>query len=400
VAVAAGRPRLRAVRIDRPPVIDGRLDDGAWAAVPATEAFTQKFPAEGRAPTEKTRLRIAYDDGALYVSFDCEQRLAPIVGRLTRRDRQVESDLVEVVLDPRRDGKSAFMFTVNAAGVLSDWIRFDDTESSADWDENWEAAAALTGAGWSAELRIPLRILRFASLPLQEWGFQARRYVSERQETDEWTFIPRSAAGEVSRYGRLENLERLPPGRGVELNPFVWGRARRRDLEEGRLASGTDFDAAAGLDVKWHPTQELTVDAAALPDFAQVEADQVVLNLSNIETNYPEKRRFFLEGIDYSELSSFTPAAPGERPTIHLADLRPGAPAPASNPDTQEAGLNANLVLRWEFRPGSLMYLVYTRAQGPGTAVPPGQAGRLDLRSVRRGAAADVVLLKLSYWWG
>ena len=295
---APARPHLQAWRLDHPPVLDGRLDDAAWASAPVSDTFTEKFPREGQRPLERTSLRIAYDAEALYVAIDCEQRLAPVAVRLTRRDRMVESDWVSVAIDTRRDGKSGFDFNVNAAGVLTDSIRFDDTDVSTDWDENWDARTAITPAGWSAEIRIPLRILRFARVPVQSWGFQARRHVSHRQETDEWAFIPRSSAGEVSQYGRLDNLAGLDPGRGIELVPFVWERMRRRDERSGQVASGTDVGAAAGLDLKWHPSQQLTVDAAILPDFAQVEADQVLLNLSNLEIHFPEKRRFFLEGID------------------------------------------------------------------------------------------------------
>jgi hypothetical protein len=300
-AGAAGltpRPHLRAARVDRAPTIDGKLDDAIWTTAPVSNGFTQKYPQRGTTPTESTALRIAYDDRAIYVAVDCVQRTAPVERRLTRRDRMVESDWVEVTLDTRRDGKSAFEFNVNAAGVLTDAIRFDDTEVSLDWDDNWEARTAVTPTGWSAEMRIPLRILRFAALPVQSWGLQARRHVSHRQELDEWAYIPRSAGGEVSHYGYLDDLRGLTPGRGLELVPFVWERLRRRDVQAGQVASGTDVALAAGLDIKWHPSQQLTVDAAILPDFAQVEADQVLLNLSNFETHFPEKRRFFLEGLD------------------------------------------------------------------------------------------------------
>jgi hypothetical protein len=351
-AAGTGRPHVQAKRIERAPVLDGRLDDPVWSTVPVTDAFTQKFPHEGKAPAERTALRVAYDDQAIYVAIACEQRLAPIDGRLTRRDRLVESDWVAVAIDTRRDGKSAFVFNVNAAGVLSDSIRFDDTNVSWDWDENWDARTSVEATGWSAELRIPLRILRFAALPVQSWGFQARRYVSHRQETDEWAFIPRSSAGEVSQYGRLDNLGGLKPGGGVELSPFVWGRYRRRDVVGGQLASGTDFGAAAGLDLKWHPSQELTVDAAILPDFAQVEADQVVLNLTNLETNFPEKRRFFLEGIDtfstselqilYTRRIGRASPAPALREGEHLVDL----PAPATIYGA--AKVTGHLGDRWE----------------------------------------------------
>jgi hypothetical protein len=298
ILVLAAVPHLAAVRTQQTPNVDGRLDDAVWRSVVGSEGFTQKFPDEGRSPSDRTTVRVLYDDDALYIAFDCEQSHAPLVARLTRRDRQIEADFVEIDVDTRRDGTSAFQFRVNAAGVLSDAILFNDTDSSADWDENWEAATARTEHGWSAEFRIPLRILRFSALPVQDWGFQARRYISMRQETDEWAFIPRDTAGEVSHYGRLDDLSALEPGHPLELRPFVLGRVRQRDPVDSMLASGTDFAGSAGLDLKWHVTQNLTLDATFNPDFAQVEADQVLLNLTNYEIEFPEKRPFFLEGID------------------------------------------------------------------------------------------------------
>jgi hypothetical protein len=291
-------PHLVAARTTTPPVLDGRLDDAAWTQAPTTSAFTQKFPAEGSSPSEPTTMRVLYDDDSVYVGFDCVQTHSPVVEHLSRRDRLVEADRVEIDLGTRRDRKSAFQFTVNAGGVLTDAVLFNDTESSSDWDENWDARTARTPEGWSAEFRIPLRILRFSSAQLQSWDLQARRFVSERQEIDEWSFIPREAAGEVSHYGSLDGLRGLRARNPVEARPFVLGRVRRRDAASTQLASGTDLGASAGVDLKWHPTHALTVDASFNPDFAQVEADQLVLNLTKYETYYPEKRPFFLEGID------------------------------------------------------------------------------------------------------
>jgi hypothetical protein len=291
-------PHLPAVRATKPPDIDGDTSDVVWREAAATTAFTQKFPHEGDAPSERTTMRVLYDDDALYVAFDCEQEHAPVVEHLSRRDRLVEADRVEIDIGTRHDGKSAFQFTVNAGGVLTDAILFNDTDSSADWDENWEGRVARTARGWSAELRIPLRILRFSSASVQSWDLEARRYISEKQEIDEWSYIPRDAAGEVSRYGSLDDLRGLRASSPIELKPFVLGRVRRRDAATTQLASGTDASFSAGADVKWHPTQTLTLDGALNPDFAQVEADQQVLNLTTYETYYPEKRPFFLEGID------------------------------------------------------------------------------------------------------
>jgi hypothetical protein len=307
------------VRTSQAPTLDGRLDDRSWNAAQPSQLFTQKFPQEGQPPSERTTVRVLYDDDAVYVGFDCEQIHSPVVARLTRRDRPIEADFVELDIDTRRDHTSAFQFRVNAAGVLADAILFNDTDSSNDWDENWEAQVARTARGWSAELRIPLRILRFSALPVQDWGFQVRRYISARQETDEWAFIPRDTAGEVSHYGRLEDLSALAPGHRLELRPFVLGKIRQRDPVAEMLASGTDASGSAGLDLKWHLTQRLTLDATVNPDFAQVEADQVILNLTNYEIEFPEKRPFFLEGIDtfatpiqvlYTRRIGHVPAAP------------------------------------------------------------------------------------------
>jgi hypothetical protein len=318
-SLPAEPPHLVAVRAEAPPRIDGKLDDAAWSLAASTNAFTQKFPNERSEPSEATTMRILYDDEAIYVAFDCEQVHAPVVEHLSRRDRLVEADRVEIDLGTRRDHKSAFQFTVNAGGVLTDAVLYNDTDSSSDWDENWDARVARTARGWSVEMKIPLRVLRFASAPVQSWDLQARRYVSERQEIDEWAFIARDAAGEVSHYGSLDGLRGLRASVPLELHPFVLGRARRRDAATTQLASGTDFTGSAGLDVKWHPTQALTLDATFNPDFAQVEADQQILNLTTYETYYPEKRPFFLEGIETFE----TP-----RQLLYTRRIGRAAPAP------------------------------------------------------------------------
>ncbi|HEY4120509.1 MAG TPA: DUF5916 domain-containing protein [Byssovorax sp.] len=306
VLADAGLQHMSAVPMTDRIVLDGKLDEPAWRAAPPDERFTQKMPDGGKPPVEKTTVRVLYDKEFLYVGVDCTQETAPVVARLTRRDHPIEADSVTVIFGTRGDGKSAFEFSVNAAGVLSDGIHFNDTDMNTDWDENWEAVTAITKRGWSAEFKIPLRILRFPSVAEQSWGFEVRRYVSHRQETDEWAFIPRDMGGEVSRYGHLDGLKGLSQKTSVELRPFVVATVRHLD-PQGRIP-GTDYDfftgrgfqftPSAGLDLKWHVTQALTLDATFNPDFGQVEQDQVVLNLTTFETFYPEKRPFFLEGID------------------------------------------------------------------------------------------------------
>jgi hypothetical protein len=292
-------PHASAARTAHPPTIDGRLDDPAWADAPEQDSFTQKFPNERQTPIGKTSFRVLYDDKAIYIGIDCEQVKVPVVARLTRRDRPIEADWVSVGIDARGDGRTAVELKVNAAGVLSDAIRFDDTDIDTDWDETWDASVARNDHGWSAEIRVPLRILRFSTGTAGgEWGLQVRRYTSLARETDEWAYIPRSAAGEVSRYGKLSGVAAIQGGGFVELRPFVVGRLDRSDPGTETLRKGLHLGGSAGFDAKWHAKNDLTLDFSLLPDFAQVEADQLILNLTNEEIQLPEKRPFFFEGRD------------------------------------------------------------------------------------------------------
>jgi hypothetical protein len=280
-------------------VIDGTLDDEVWKTATASSAFTQQTPFDGAGPSERTTMRVLYDDQAVYFGFDCQQLHSPIMGRLTRRDHDSESDWVWIQIDSRRDGKNAVMFAVNVVGVIADGTIHDQTVASFDWDENWEARTSRRADGWSVEIRIPLRILRFDSgLPVQSWGMQAVRYIADRQETDLWAYTSRDVAGGVARFGSLDDLRDLKRGGHFELRPFALGRLRRRDAAQDTVAHGYDESGALGLDLKWHVTQDLTLDAAVTPDFAQVEADQLILNLTNVETFLPEKRALFLEGAE------------------------------------------------------------------------------------------------------
>jgi hypothetical protein len=298
-ALLPPRPHVIATRTAKPPVIDGRLDDPVWQTAPPSDDFVQHFPDEGAPATERTTVRVLYDDRNVYVGVDAEQLHAPVVKRLQRRDGQLPSDGVWMDIDSRRTGVGAFHFSANAAGSLSDGIHFNDTDFSSDWDAVWEAKVADTGHGYAIEFRIPLSVLRFSALPVQDWGFQVRRFIDANQETDDWAFYPQSAATYIPLFGRIDNLVGLSPGRALELRPFVLGKALYRAPDVGTtLEHGGDLSGSAGLDAKAHLTNELTLDLTVNPDFGQVEADTVILNLSTFETFFPEKRPFFLEGID------------------------------------------------------------------------------------------------------
>jgi len=293
-------PHLSAVHTAKPPLIDGRLDDPAWQTAAVSDAFTQQSPFDGSKPSERTQLRILYDDDAVYFGFDCDQVSTPIVEKLTRRDRDSESEWVWIQIDSRNQGKSAYVFAVNISGTIADGQIIDQTTYSWEWDENWEAKSLRRPGGWSVEIKIPIRVLRFdGSQPVQSWGLQAARFIAQRQETDLWAYFPRDVATPIAFLGRLDDLRGLKGGGALELIPFGVGFARRQDaIQDVMVGSGFKLAGSAGLNLKWHLANDVTLDAAFNPDFAQVEADQVILNLTNFETFLPEKRPFFLEGIE------------------------------------------------------------------------------------------------------
>jgi hypothetical protein len=283
------------VRVDHAPHIDGHLDDVQWTLATASDSFTQSFPHDGAPPTSPTSVRVTYDDDNVYVAIDCTQTV-PLVARLTRRDREIDGDRVSIDFDTSRDRRGAFHFQVSAAGVMVDALRYNDTELSTEWDEIWRAEVAPTATGWSAELAIPLRILRLRN-GVDTWGFQVRRAVGQSGEIDTWAYSPRDAGGEVSRYGELGPFGGLTPRGSIALVPFALGRVVHTDAA---LPSqyGDGVSGAAGIDITWKPASSVTIAAAVLPDFAQVEADQVVINLTTTEIEFPEKRPFFLQGLD------------------------------------------------------------------------------------------------------
>jgi hypothetical protein len=323
-----------AARARSAPSIDGALDDAAWAdAVPA-DTFTQKAPSGGNAPTDRTTLRVIYDNDSIYVAFDCEQSRSPIIARLARRDRPVETDSVSVAFDPRGDGWSAYEFSVSAAGGLVDGVRFDDGKIAREWDAVWEASTRQRADGWSAEIRVPLKLLRFDEANARGWRFQARRYVAAIQETDEWAYIPRNEGGEVSRYGRIANLHVSDAPGAIEAVPFVLARLTHQGADPAIARSSTRFEASAGLDFKWQPSRSFALNGTVNPDFGQVEADRLLLNLSTIEVAFPEKRPFFLANMD--EFATLVPIVYSRRigrsphtPTLSSGEHLDAYPQPA-----------------------------------------------------------------------
>ena len=285
--------RLVAFRIGgATPQIDGRLNDEVWEAADQISDFVQWEPDNLTPLSERTAVQVAYDDRYLYVAVRCfDSDPSGITAGFGRRDTRPPTDWIEVGFDPQHDHLTAYVFEANPSGVQGDFEYFDDVRTNRDYDGVWDVGTQVTAEGWTAEFRIPFSQMRFVAPSAGEatWGFTVRRTIYRKGEYGEWTGRARGEQGNVSRWGHLAFTERLVPPHRVELLPFML--ARRDDPPGARATHG----ASGGLDVRMGLGTSATLSATVNPDFAQVEQDPAVLNLTVFETFFPEKRPFFLE---------------------------------------------------------------------------------------------------------
>lgn len=307
-ALSQETPSVRAVRVTTAPRMDGLLTDSVWAlAVPAT-GFRQRDPHDGAPATAGSEVRVVYDDEALYLAcrfHDPEPE--KIAARLARRDEGDDSDRGSIGFDTFHDHQNAYELTFNPAGVRVDILHYRDGENSDDsWDPVWQVETRIDALGWTAELRIPFSILRYPDAPPgveQTWGVNFVRMIFRLQEETRWSYSPKSVQGLVSRFGHLEGLVDLPRPRRIEVMPF--GLLRQEWLPADGRRGVSSFRGNGGLDLKVGLANNFVLDATINPDFGQVEADPAVLNLSTMETFYPERRPFFIEGMQIFRFSTF-----------------------------------------------------------------------------------------------
>jgi hypothetical protein len=293
VGSAAEVATYRAVRAERPPVVDGDLTDDVWTVAPEIGGLIQRDPDEGKPESERTVVKIAYDDEAIYVAahlYDSK----PVTSRLGRRDTAIESDWFRIYFDPHLDRRSGATFQVNPANVQYDASLYSDALSAVDWDAVWASATRIVPEGWTVEMRIPLSQLRFPDRPVHTWGINIGRQLSRRNEVSRLVFTPKKEAGFVSRFANLTGIEGIRPGRALEILPYTVGRLDADPV-------GRDTRADAGLDVKYALTSNLTLTGTINPDFGQVEVDPARVNLTEFELFFPEKRPFFVEGSSLFE---------------------------------------------------------------------------------------------------
>jgi Domain of unknown function (DUF5916)/Carbohydrate family 9 binding domain-like len=294
----APQPSLVLTRVSGPVVIDGNLDEATWSTAATVDRFYEISPGDNVEPPVQTTGLLGYDDEFLYVGVRCQdpdpsQIRAPYVDR----DQVTDQDLVQIEIDARNEGRWSTIFRVNARGVQTDGI-FDEATGADDYspDFHYDSVARITAEGWSVEMKIPLSALRYGSGDPQTWrAIFFRLYPRRFRHQIASAPIPRDSNCWLCHSLRLSEITGLPRGSSLTYTPFVTGNAS--DRPGAVQESEQSFEA--GGDVKWLPRPNLAIDLTGNPDFSQVESDAPQISINNrFALFFPEKRPFFLEGLD------------------------------------------------------------------------------------------------------
>ena len=320
-----GRTTIRAVALDDVITVDGRLSEAVYESVIPVSNFIQQIPNEGTPATEQTDAWILFDDDNIYISarlFDSTPESNWIANEMQRDSFQlIFNDSFSVAFDTYYDRRNGVSFLVNPIGGMFDLEITDEGNPNPDWNPIWEVQTGRFEDGWTVEMQIPFKSLRYEASTDQVWGIQLGRTVRWKNESSYVTTIPISAGPGIFRLsaaGTLTGLEVPGDNRTLEIKPYAIG-----SLATDRLASPAVSNQAAGdfgVDLKYGVTQNLTADFTYNTDFAQVEVDEQQVNLTRFSLFFPEKREFFLEGRGIFDFGTGA-----RRITGGIPALRPGA---------------------------------------------------------------------------
>jgi len=318
------------VQVDKGPVLDGRLDDEAWRAAPVFTGFKMVFPRPGDEPSERTELRLVYDENRIYLGVVCFDREPDRVSANSMAhdgDEMEEQgeDAVRIILDSFQDRRNAYFFSVNPHGARSEGLATGE-HSSLDWDGVWDARSVLTETGWSTEIAIPFKSISFKP-GLTRWGLNVERIIARRQETIRLSGIRADCFfTNPAEAAPLEGLAGIRQGLGLTFKPYGLARVFKGTVSGGR----SDWTWDGGFDLYKNFTPNLIGAFSYNTDFAETEVDERLINLTRFPLYFPEKRAFFLEG---SEIFNFgtTSADSGFAPFYsRRIGLFEGQPVPIS----------------------------------------------------------------------
>ena len=288
---------IKSYRLNEPLVIDGILNERLYTNESVSK-FIQHDPDEGKLATEKTEIWISHDADNIYFSGRfSDSHPDSIDATLMRRDNFVSSDWFWIYIDPYNDDRTGFYFAVNPGGSICDGTLFNDDAMDDSWDGVWENKTTVDKNGWNLEVKIPFAQLRFKESEHMTWGINLNRDIKRKNEMSFYVLVPRKESGFVSKFADLVGLDGIKPKQRFEVLPYFVQKAQYLVHDENDpFYKSRQYKTSFGADVKFSLGSNLNVDATINPDFGQVEVDPAVINLSEFETFYQEKRPFFIEG--------------------------------------------------------------------------------------------------------
>ncbi len=336
--------RMYAKQTDAPPKIDGLLNDAAWKTAKPAKDFTSYFPTPGLDAEQQTEVRILYDDKAIYVSAIInEEDVSQVAKELSvRDDNNLQTDIFQMFIDPYAQGQNAWGFGVTASGIQIDMSVNRENEEVAlgglrqprinvpsldrfmssgrtgeriyegvvadverdplgesdglAWDAVWESAVKTYRNAWTVEMKIPYSTLRFPDKDVQVWGINFMRITDKNDETAFWNEVDPAQEGFVNQFGRLHGIRKISPPTRLSFTPYLLNRFDF--IPTGRDTSNWQSTLAGGVDLRIGINETTTLDFSLIPDFGQVQFDDIVLNLGPFEQRFDENRPFFTEGFE------------------------------------------------------------------------------------------------------
>ncbi len=298
-------------RTQKAPKIDGVLDDDIWKISEDAQDFTQFRPEMGIKETDsiKTKVKITYDDDAIYFGAYLHDDPSKIMRQLTTRDNFGQSDFFGIIINPNNDAQNDTEFFILSSGTQADAIANPSIGEDFGWNAVWESKVNMVDDGWIVEVKIPYRALRFSNENIQTWGLQFHRQFRRNRSQYTWNPIDRTKGNAGLYHGELKILENIESPTRLSFYPFTSGLVNSYDGD-------TETDLNFGLDVKYGITENFTLDATLVPDFSQAGFDDLELNLGPFEQTYSEQRQFFTEGVDlFSKGDLFFSRRVGSAPT-------------------------------------------------------------------------------------
>ena len=288
-----GRKSVRAVRIDTPPVIDGRLDDPAWTQAIAVDDFYEVYPDEYDAPSRETIVYVVYDDDALYVGARMFDEPGEINALNLRQGAPVDDDRFGLMLDPFNNARSGYIFELNPLSVRDDALFQNTTEENWNWTGIWHGRSNMDEDGWTVEFRIPFKTVSFDP-ENDTWGINFSRYRTRYNEQIGWSSNNRGQ--NPSNFGEAAGLEGLSQGLGLDVAPGIVLSSRENFLVD---TSTDELDPS--LDAFYRISPAVTAAVTVNTDFSGTDVDEIQVNLSRFGLFYPEQRAFFLRDTDIFE---------------------------------------------------------------------------------------------------